>query len=551
MKVAELAIARRRIESFGKRRGEAHLQLARQAAFPLALTPDILYGLWANFQRDSNGEYLDIPWIAVTDLLLSSLCEEVGYELYEMDENVRNVLLEQLKNQPNLGQPRINQLAAFILDYIQRKLLSDDLETQDFAKAQKWSALAYTNPHEAARELSLELANLDQQNTAELLRITAIIETLAEPLADFKSLLTYARGMESFARGDLQKATNKLASAITVGNQIQSVGVTLPIPREIRTNLSSSSTLPRRVLVAVGATALIGAIGVTALSFFLTQRAAQNIALELPTIHPLYGTPLATSISELIDVQPNDWYFQALQSLVERYGIIYPREDGTFRGNRAITRAELVDLLSTALIRIDEQAQTAFNNTQLCRYNRITVRPFHAASDVDPNAWFYTSYRNIDNLIGMANYPDGTFREDRAMTRYEMAALFNAFFNGVYSWLASQLPQNSSSTDPPLAKLVADDHSTSLDSQILAQVTTISQFSDVHPTHWAFQALQSAVERHGMTAGYPDGTFRGNRAVTRGEVASNLNSGLDRLGEFTAAKLSDCNSPSSSPSLTQ
>jgi S-layer homology domain len=44
------------------------------------------------------------------------------------------------------------------------------------------------------------------------------------------------------------------------------------------------------------------------------------------------------------------------------------------------------------------------------------------------------------------------------------------------------------------------------------QVTSVSQLSDVKPTDWAFQALQSLVERYGCIAGYPDSTFRGNRA---------------------------------------
>jgi len=56
-----------------------------------------------------------------------------------------------------------------------------------------------------------------------------------------------------------------------------------------------------------------------------------------------------------------------------------------------------------------------------------------------------------------------------------------------------------------------------------AQVTSVSQFSDVQPTDWAFQALQSLVERYGCIAGYPNGTYRGNRALTRYEFAAGLN----------------------------
>ncbi|MER3590140.1 MAG: hypothetical protein C4322_22220, partial [Mastigocladus sp. ERB_26_1] len=48
-----------------------------------------------------------------------------------------------------------------------------------------------------------------------------------------------------------------------------------------------------------------------------------------------------------------------------------------------------------------------------------------------------------------------------------------------------------------------------------SQVTSVSQLSDVQPTDWAFQALQSLVERYGCIAGYPNGTYRGNRPMTR------------------------------------
>ncbi|MEB3320657.1 MAG: S-layer homology domain-containing protein, partial [Cyanobium sp.] len=41
------------------------------------------------------------------------------------------------------------------------------------------------------------------------------------------------------------------------------------------------------------------------------------------------------------------------------------------------------------------------------------------------------------------------------------------------------------------------------------QVTSISQFSDVRPTDWAYQALSNLIERYGCVAGYPDGTYKG------------------------------------------
>ena len=72
-----------------------------------------------------------------------------------------------------------------------------------------------------------------------------------------------------------------------------------------------------------------------------------------------------------------------------------------------------------------------------------------------------------------------------------------------------------------------------------AQVTSVSQLSDVQPTDWAFQALQSLVERYGCIAGYPDSTYRGNRALTRYEFAAGLNACLDRVNELIAAATAD------------
>ncbi|MGB7413027.1 MAG: iron uptake porin, partial [Thermosynechococcaceae cyanobacterium] len=70
----------------------------------------------------------------------------------------------------------------------------------------------------------------------------------------------------------------------------------------------------------------------------------------------------------------------------------------------------------------------------------------------------------------------------------------------------------------------------------IGQVTSVSQLSDVQPTDWAFQALQSLVERYGCIAGYPNGTFRGNRAVTRYELAAALNACLDQIRDRFASK---------------
>ena len=80
---------------------------------------------------------------------------------------------------------------------------------------------------------------------------------------------------------------------------------------------------------------------------------------------------------------------------------------------------------------------------------------------------------------------------------------------------------------------ISDYAPVSQDAVAVDQVTSITQFSDVYPTDWAYQALSNLIERYGCVAGYPNGTYRGNRAMTRFEAAALLNACLDRVTEVT------------------
>ncbi|NLQ06797.1 hypothetical protein FLX35_01395 [Cylindrospermopsis raciborskii LB2897] len=78
-----------------------------------------------------------------------------------------------------------------------------------------------------------------------------------------------------------------------------------------------------------------------------------------------------------------------------------------------------------------------------------------------------------------------------------------------------------------------------LSSDKISQTTSVSQFRDVQPRDWAFQALQSLVERYNCISGYPDGTFRGNRTLNRFEFAASLNACLERVSELIASSTAD------------
>lgn len=69
-------------------------------------------------------------------------------------------------------------------------------------------------------------------------------------------------------------------------------------------------------------------------------------------------------------------------------------------------------------------------------------------------------------------------------------------------------------------------------------VTSVSDLTDVTPTDWAYQALQSLVERYGCVTGLPGGGFQGRRSLTRYEFAAALDGCLQAWGERRSLALS-------------
>lgn len=95
-----------------------------------------------------------------------------------------------------------------------------------------------------------------------------------------------------------------------------------------------------------------------------------------------------------------------------------------------------------------------------------------------------------------------------------------------------------SSAAPDINGLLEDTHLDTSESNTddgMAQVTNVSQLRDVRPGDWAYEALRELVERYGCIAGYPDSTYRGNRAMTRYEFAAGLRACLNQIEKLIAA----------------
>lgn len=79
------------------------------------------------------------------------------------------------------------------------------------------------------------------------------------------------------------------------------------------------------------------------------------------------------SVSELSDVKPTDWAYQALKSLVERYRVIAGDTNGKFRGNQPLTRYEFASALATTFSAVQDLLANAISD-EYVRQDAIIIQ---------------------------------------------------------------------------------------------------------------------------------------------------------------------------------
>ena len=159
-------------------------------------------------------------------------------------------------------------------------------------------------------------------------------------------------------------------------------------------------------------------------------------------------------------------------------------KDGTVQPDRNISRAEVATIFFRLLT--DDAREKYWSST-----NEYT--------DVKDSDWCNNAISTLSNMGILKGYKDGTFKPTAPVTRAEFAAIAARFNDGA-----------------------ADEYAT---------------FSDVTNNYWASKEIAKAANL-GWIKGYPDGTFRPENKITRGEVMTLVNRVLERgvdeegLGEY-------------------
>ncbi len=155
------------------------------------------------------------------------------------------------------------------------------------------------------------------------------------------------------------------------------------------------------------------------------------------------------SSSSFKDTGQGAWYEEAAVKL-NSLGVIKGYEDGTFRGDRTITRAEFT-AMAVRFAKIDKTAS--------CSY-----------SDVLKNSWMYEIVSSAAKYGWIQGYEDNTFRPEKQITRAEVTAIVNR-----------------------MLERSADEK------YVTENKDKLKSFNDLFETHWAYIDIVEAVNEHGFS----------------------------------------------------
>ncbi|MCF2719537.1 S-layer homology domain-containing protein [Paenibacillus sp. UKAQ_18] len=183
------------------------------------------------------------------------------------------------------------------------------------------------------------------------------------------------------------------------------------------------------------------------------------------TTTPSSPSVLPTDLPTTLEIKPVD----QPEVMHEKYITGY--QDGTFRPDQSITRAETAAMMARIMKLETKESSLAYK-------------------DVPSKYWAKDSIIALTTQHFMNGYADGTFRPEQPITRAEMAAI-------LASW-----------------------------KQLKGTQTAASPYTDIEK-HWARDSIKALAEA-GWITGFNDSSFQPNQYITRVETVTILNTILKR-----------------------
>ena len=214
--------------------GEAHYVFAMHAAFPLFLSPDLLYLMWSNFKAwpDEYGQIQTTDSVAVSDLLLSDLVRKTGHDEFEMDAEIRKFLLERLESDERFGKERLRKVASFLFHYAERKHAGP--EHKNTRETHQWTALTILSPDEAAAWMAQELSqSMNKGESSEQHRLFLMMEAVGATHPAMENLHQLSKGIRERLYGNTDW-NPIIQQDLTEGNEEGAMTLEFKLPESLK-----------------------------------------------------------------------------------------------------------------------------------------------------------------------------------------------------------------------------------------------------------------------------------------------------------------------------
>ncbi|MFM7549300.1 MAG: hypothetical protein ACKO8I_10625 [Cyanobacteriota bacterium] len=197
------------LRAFAEAHGRNPLLLLSHASVLETLRPDILHLIQINFLAGPADPALE------ADVLFAPFTSCLGGNFYRIDAQVRwhgLALLRSLYREDPRGRDvRVAELLWRHLEVLERRQrISAQTLLADYIEVQRWVALAYLEPREAAHAFAQALRDAEAAGIAAYGQLGGLAAAMELPLAGEPELLTYAKGLDALARGDEASATRLL-----------------------------------------------------------------------------------------------------------------------------------------------------------------------------------------------------------------------------------------------------------------------------------------------------------------------------------------------------
>jgi formylglycine-generating enzyme required for sulfatase activity len=225
---------RQYIRSTAQRPG-ALFAFARMAAVPPYVTCDLLYRLWQHFGEtlDKQGTTYQMDYMIVSDILNTAIFKEIGWDLYEMDEDIRPFFRQELEE--NYADTLIPRIAQFIQEYATVSFLGQ--ENQYMRETQLFAAKAILDPEALIEEMGKMLEKaIQSENINTVYHLFLNLERLADnSLLDKAHRQTY-KDMATLAEADLPNNSGT-SPRLVITDNLNEPGIEITLTPRMRANL--------------------------------------------------------------------------------------------------------------------------------------------------------------------------------------------------------------------------------------------------------------------------------------------------------------------------